>query len=387
MQKIKLYIGLSIISIYVIIGVFNPLLLNTYPYSIEIDGQTYYPAWHDFLEKKMNIAWKNPAAKVLKTADPISQTTIPFRSNYIDIENIPAKPPGAFQTSSNIKHVLGTDLFGRDVLANIIDGTWTTLLLGVTAVCITLFLGIFLGLVTGFFGNEELRSNLYALIPACLFFILGFIIIYTTSPNSGKQNTLWYACTIIIVVMLYRIIAYFSPWKVFIKIPIDSFFNRFLELYKSVPKILIILILVMILPDQGPVQLGIWIGIIFWPAVFRIARAATIELRYSNLYYSLKNIGLTNIAILTRHFAPNLIRPIMVSSIYAFASIIIFEATLSFLGMGLPSQTPSWGQLIAQINADYRAWWVVIFPGLAILIFTIALHLIAQYFSETKYST
>ncbi|MCL8000420.1 ABC transporter permease [Brucella sp. 21LCYQ03] len=215
----------------------------------------------------------------------------------------------------NAEFVLGTDHLGRDVLVRLAYGARISLLVGVLASLAAAFIGLTVGLIAGYVGGTT-----------------------------------------------------------------DMLLSRFMDLIMSVPFLLCALALVSVF---GP-SLGLSVGVIVffsWTTMGRVIRAEVSTLRHREFVEASRSLGAGPLSIMLRDILPNLSVPIIVYTTMMIPSSVVFEATLSFLGLGIVPPTPSWGGMLADAanNSIYLvAWWLVIFPGFALLLTTLAFNILGD---------
>ncbi|PZU85514.1 MAG: ABC transporter permease [Shinella sp.] len=215
----------------------------------------------------------------------------------------------------NSEFLLGTDHLGRDVLVRLAYGARVSLLVGVLASLAAAVIGLTVGVVAGFFAG-----------------------------------------------------------------PTDMVLSRIMDLVMSVPFLLCALALVSVF---GP-SLGLSVGVIVffsWTTMARVIRAEVVSLRRREFVEASRSLGAGPVSIMVRDILPNLSVPIIVYTTMMIPSSIVFEATLSFLGLGIVPPTPSWGGMLADAagNSIYLvAWWLVIFPGAALLMTTLAFNILGD---------
>jgi peptide/nickel transport system permease protein len=137
---------------------------------------------------------------------------------------------------------------------------------------------------------------------------------------------------------------------------------------------------------HGTIQPGlrlvvIVIALFTWPYIARIVRGQTLSLREKEFVESARSIGASEFRIMFREILPNVVAPIVVYATLIVPNNIIFEASLSFLGIGIPQSTPSWGGMLANAAQDQLftyAWWLMLFPGLFLLVTTLAFNLVGD---------
>lgn len=165
-------------------------------------------------------------------------------------------------------------------------------------------------------------------------------------------------CTLGVIVGL--ISGYLSGW-------VDLVFQRITDILQSLPLLVLALVMTAALgPSLHNVIIAIAIPLI--PTVSRVIRANTLALREQPFVEAAKSIGMSETRIAIRHVLPNTLAPLIVLATAQLGSTILTEASLSFLGLGIPEPYPSWGRMLSESAAEYvrTAPWLVIFPGVAI---------------------
>jgi ABC-type dipeptide/oligopeptide/nickel transport system permease subunit len=204
--------------------------------------------------------------------------------------------------------------FGRDLFTQIIYGARVSLLVGLSATVVSVIIGVVLGVTAGYFGG----------------------------------------------------------W-------VDSLVSRAMDLVLSFPGLLLAIALISVLPPSFGWRISVVIGIIAffgWPYIGRIVRGQTLSLREREFVESARSIGARSPRILFRELLPNLVAPILVYSTLIIPANILVEAALSFLGVGVPPPTPSWGRLLSEAVSFYQFDPVfMVVPGMAIFITVLAFNL------------
>ncbi|MCX6296441.1 MAG: ABC transporter permease, partial [Bacteroidetes bacterium] len=151
-------------------------------------------------------------------------------------------------------------------------------------------------------------------------------------------------------------------------IPVDSIISRVIEILISMPLLILIISISAIAKERSIINLMVIIGLTSWTGIARLTRAEF--LRISNLEYiqAAKSMGFKEYRIIFRHALPNALAPALVAIAFGVASAILIESSLSFLGIGVPPETITWGALLSAGREQYSAWWLVVFPGLAIFL-------------------
>ena len=158
----------------------------------------------------------------------------------------------------------------------------------------------------------------------------------------------------------------------------DEILMRLTDIAMSFPGLLLALLVVAAL-GANEVNAVISISIVFTPKVARVVRSATLGLRHVQFVEAARSIGAPTWRVLLLHVAPNTFAPVMVQATFVFATAILVEAGLSFLGLGIPPDLPSWGNILA-LGRTYlqTAVWVSFFPGLILTITVLAINLVGD---------
>jgi peptide/nickel transport system permease protein len=249
----------------------------------------------------------------------------PFDLQQIDLTNS-LKPP-AWLPGGERAFPLGTDDQGRDVLSTILFGARISLLVGVCAVLFSMVLGVALGLLAGYVGGKT-----------------------------------------------------------------DAFIMRVADVQLSFPAILIALLIDgvarALLPGAHDSMafyvLVLSIGVSGWVQYARTVRGSTLVEKNKEYVQAARLFGIHPLAIMGRHVLPNVLGPVLVIATIHIATAIITEATLSFLGVGVPPTQPSLGTLI-RIGNDFLfsgEWWVTLFPGIALVVMVLAINLLGDWLRD-----
>ena len=227
------------------------------------------------------------------------------------------------------KFILGTDGQGRDMLSTILYGSRISLIVGFSAILFSLVLGVALGLTAGYFG--------------------------------GKY---------------------------------EMFVMRLTDVQLTVPSILMALLVDGIargiisreMHDEMAIYVLIFaIGISEWPQFARVSRAATLVEKNKDYVAASTIIGVSNLVVMFKHILPNIMRPILVIGTIGLALAILAEATLSFLGVGVPPTTPSLGTLI-RLGNDFLfsgEWWITFFPAIFLVLLAFSINLLGDWMRDT----
>jgi peptide/nickel transport system permease protein len=158
----------------------------------------------------------------------------------------------------------------------------------------------------------------------------------------------------------------------------DTVLARFMDVVLSFPFLLFAIALVSVAGPSIMVSVLV-IAFFSWAAVGRIVRGQTLSIREREYVEAARSLGASDLRIMAVDVLPNLVGPVIVYTTLLIPTAIVFEATLSFLGMGVVPPTPTWGNMLSDSLQFYQvAWWFVLFPGLALLITTLAFNLLGD---------
>ncbi|MBD9663769.1 peptide/nickel transport system permease protein [Variovorax beijingensis] len=238
-----------------------------------------------------------------------------------------ARLPPAWSAEGSSKYLLGTDDQGRDILSAVIYGARISLIVGIVSVALSITVGVVLGLLAGFLGG----------------------------------------------------------W-------LDSFLMRLCDVMLSFPPILVALLIAgvgrALFPNaHESLAFGVLIisiSLTGWVQYARTVRGSTLVERNKEYVQAARVTGVAPLRIMLRHVLPNVMGPVMVLATIQVATAIITEATLSFLGVGVPPTSPSLGTLIS-IGNQYLfsgEWWITVFPGLMLVLIALSVNLLGDWLRD-----
>ena len=164
---------------------------------------------------------------------------------------------------------------------------------------------------------------------------------------------------------------------------IDDIIMRLADIQLAFPFILLAILFLVVL-GEGLINLIIVLGIGQWVTYARIARAQTISQKEKEYVEAAKALGVSNFSIMFGSILPNIFAPLIVIASFNVASVILAEAALSFLGLGVPPQIPTWGAMLAE-SRDHifaKRWWMPFFPGMAILLTVLAFNIVGDWLRD-----
>lgn len=253
---------------------------------------------------------------------PKADANDPVKEIYTGFyQNYAVTQSGKMHTWGLKGYLLGTDQFGRDILNRIVNGGQVTMTVGAVAVVISLIIGIIMGGLAGYFGG-----------------------------------------------------------------PIDMLIMRLCEIIGSIPFLPLMLILSAIMGTRVSLEQRMYIimvilGLLSWTGLAYLVRAQILSQREMEYVTAAKTLGVREGGIIFKHIIPNVISVIIVTATISFATSMLTESSLSFLGFGIPPPTPTWGNMLTGANDSIviqQYWWRWVFPAVIFSVCTICINLIGD---------
>ena len=284
--------------------------------------------WYSFKNSKVTVLAACVTAVLMLSAiaAPLIAPHTPFDPASLDLMD--AFTPPVWYEDGSTKFLLGTDDQGRDLFSTILYGSRISIFVGFASMLLAMIIGITLGLISGYIGGA-----------------------------------------------------------------IEAFIMRIADVQISFPAILIALLIDgvvrTLLPNERHDELAVWvlilaIGVSNWVHFARTVRGSTMVEKNKEYVQAARVIGRRRATIMFRHVLPNVMGPVLVIATIGLAIAILTEATLSFLGVGVPPTRPSLGTLI-RIGQDFLfagEWWIVIFPGIALAVLVLAVNLLGDWMRD-----
>ena len=250
----------------------------------------------------------------------------PYDPMNIDI--LAAETPPIWMQGGMTDYLLGTDAQGRDLLSTMIYGMRISIVIGICAVLLQSFIGIVIGLISGYFG--------------------------------GKLDSFFMRMADVQLSFSYLMVAIFISAVLQAAIGVGRFGDI------AVPFLIIV------------------IGLAQWPQYARTVRASVLAEKKKEYVEAARVAGFNSGRIMWRHILPNCMSPILVLSTIQVANAVMSEAALSFLGLGMPVTRPSLGSLI---NSGFEyifsgSWWITVFPGILLVVLVLAVNLLGDFLRD-----
>jgi peptide/nickel transport system permease protein len=255
------------------------------------------------------------------------------------------KVPGSERTIRNddgqpmaIIHRMGTDSLGRDVYSRVLYGARVSIMVGLIVAVLSIAFGLFIGLMSGYFRWLDpvvmrIMDGLMA-IPAILLAI-ALVSLFPTGFLAGSMTGTW--------------LGQFLP---------------------SIPRGLDVVVLAITVPEI--------------PRVVRLVRSVVLSVREEPYVEAAVTVGTPTLKLLWRHVLPNTLAPLIVQGTFICASAILIEATLSFLGIGIPPETPTWGNIMAEGRAVAQLFpHNILYPGIFLALTVLAVNMLGDGLRDT----
>jgi peptide/nickel transport system permease protein len=362
-----------VLFIFVFIGFAASFLANENPVFVRNDK-----GWRFSLSDKQQRNWNQLILENKASDKMFIRALIPYTPGKSDIHNSDFISPfdqqfyvdslgNRQELSWRYRHHLGTDLRGTDVLSGLIHGLRTTFLTGILATVIAAFIAFISGIISGWYAGRGIRMHLITLIFSALTLLMFFIYLRNAFyfPESILLSLVILITLVVFTVLLE--LKFLNGRNFQIRIPVDAAFTRINELFSTFPRFILILVIgVFIQPSLT--QIVLLLGVTGWPDIARVFRSEVLRLREKPFMDAAAISGSGTIRKLFVHLLPNAWPVLSVSILYALALNILMEASLGFLGMGLPASQISLGSMMAQGKDHLSAWWLILFPGVLITV-------------------
>jgi peptide/nickel transport system permease protein len=386
-----------ILVFWLFVAIFKDIIANECPLFCNINGQTYFPAFRTLFVTSDKVIWQAPFDQVYREGAWLSYpyhkvifAPIPFRAGQTNRKSIEKAPFFKENINNrNFTHYLGTDTGGRDVAAGIVSGARVSLLTGFIAIFIAALIGLFLGGMAGFYGDTafQISRGRWVLnllfLPIAVFFAFIPNQFYLENIGGWKQWGQSFSIGIGIILLSNFLAFLLKKNRYFAQkttIPIDFWVQRSIEIFNSIPRLMLIICLIAMASATKPSLYFIIaiIGAFSWTGIARLLRGELLRIRVLPYIQAARAAGFSNWHILWRHALPNAFRPIGIALAISMSSAIMLEASLGFLGFSSVDTGASWGSLLNSARGHFSMWWLAIFSGLAIFSVILALNSVLE---------
>ncbi len=275
---------------------------------------------------------------------------------------------------------LGSYDLGRDLFSACIIGFIQSVKLALLTLLISLFPAILIGSLAVFHSR---RYRQISILSAALFSCALFLLLYVSALCFEWKELPESLFPVVGLFVLMVLVAYFARnMGTQMKLNFDTWSLRYLEIMKSIPVILILLILLQIIPHPNRIQFAFLLSFIFIPHLVKYARAFTLKTADEDYITATIALGQSGMMIFIKHILPGLMRDLIPVIAFGIANLILLEASLSFIGFGFELDQISLGGLLFSARANPSAWWVVVFPGFLIFWLVLLFNRLGQLFAQ-----
>lgn len=406
----------ALIALYVLIALagialFAPVIANERPLYAKYKGESIYPAFTfktnyrfadrngDSVNLQLDIAdWKR------MEFESVWWAPVPWSPENPDKDNrnfvAPSDPQKfigadgkAMYMAPRFKHLLGTTSNGTDVLSAVIHGARTSLSIGFISMGIAAIIGLFLGAIAGYFGDYNARMRrgqfyfILLSIPVAWFY--AFQVRSFSLKDALSESGLQFLWQFLLCILIFAVVvtAFSFIGKLIargkllgkeVNVPLDSIISRGIEILNSIPVLILIISLAALTQQDSIIYVMVIIGLTSWTGIARFTRAEFLRIRSMDYIKAAEGMGFSESRIIFRHALINGLAPSLVSVAFGIAAAILIEAGLSFIGIGVPEDSVTWGKLLNEGRTNFHAWWLVVFPGIAIFITVTVYNLIGE---------
>lgn len=393
--------SLRFLLVIIAIGLLADFVANDKPIYCVYKGNTYFPIFKEYAVDLGLAKWPEDLAQINQTGwqsadyESVIRTPIPYGPQYLDFYNNHYVGPFGEQRvkSTRWKHWMGTDELGRDVLSGMIHGTRTAMMVGVVSMSIASLIGILMGSIAGYFGDNRLKMSRIRLILNLLFLVFAWFYAFSVrsytmadafSNGFGGFLVQFFVSLLIFfgIMAIPNLLA--IPLKkipalgVKLTLPMDIIVSRFIEIFVSIPSLLLLLAVIAIVEKPSLTIVMVIIGFISWTGIARLIRGELLRVRSLEYIEAAQALGYGEARVMFRHAIPNALTSVLIAIAFGVASAILTEAFLSFLGLGVPAEQVTWGSMLSAARGNFTAWWLAIFPGLAIFLTVTIFNLIGE---------
>ena len=276
----------------------------------------WHEAWKRLLKNRLAVFGLAMVAIVILSV--VAGPSIIYRATGFTYDYIPSNPDLVKSLSPSLQHPMGTDIAGRDLLARVLLGGRISLIVGIISTIVSLLIGVAYGATAGYLGGK-----------------------------------------------------------------VDEVMMRFVDILYAIPYMMIVIVLLALFGGQSPLGqlflLFIALGAVSWLTMARIVRGQVISLKNQEFILAARAGGVSQTKIVFRHLVPNCIGPVIVYATLQIPSVMLLEAFLSFLGLGVQAPLASWGSLAADgIQTIAIFPWQLIFPGVTMAVTLFSLNFIGD---------
>ncbi|MEM7657683.1 MAG: ABC transporter permease [Bacteroidota bacterium] len=376
-----------------ITALFASVLANDKPLKTTYRGTTYYPvlqpAQLDSFSSGNRLRWQRFDQVDWKSQELEDATwpPIPFGTRLLSAtKNLPPTSEGALG-----RHWLGTTPNGIDLFASMIHGSRISLFVGLLAASIAILLGVLIGALAGYWGDDRLSLSkggliglLVGLIPTIFYAWFRRSIQLELAAKEGLGSyLLQFVASLLIGWGLLSLFFWLGKrlflrlkWEKKWRFPLDTLLFRLSEWMSTLPRLLFVLSITAMFRQPSIWILMAIIGVVSWPGIAIQVRGQILSIQQRSYIDAARALGIPDKRIVWRHVLPNALPPILIVFSSSIGGAIALESALSFLG--LAEANLSWGSLLSMARNHFDSWWLVLVPGGAIFLTVLSFHVLAE---------
>ncbi len=394
--------ALRVFYLILFVAVFGDFIANERPIYCQIDGETYFPVCHQYLVDLGVTNWDSKFISKKWLEQDYESAIFPpitYSPHTQDRPNAKFISPFGEQTFDKNPnggwHYLGTERLGLDIASGLIHGTRTAMLVGIVAMSIAILIGLFLGALSGYFGDTRMRiSRIRLLLNSLSVFLLLFYAFIVNGYVIGDWIAEGHLLLAIAYILVWWVGLFIAanlltiPLKLIpvlskkVTIPLDLLVMRLIEVLNSIPLLVLILAIVSIIEKPSVLFVMVILGLVSWTGIAKFIRSELLRIRRLEYIEAAQAFGYSEFRIIVKHALPNALAPVLIAIAFGIASAILIEAYLSFLGVGVPDDQITWGSLLNMAREKPSAWWLAVFPGTAIFVTVTVFNLIGEGLTE-----
>lgn len=378
-----------------LVAVFADFIANEKPIAFKDESGWHFPIFKEYGVSLGLTKWPAEwSTKNWSTAEYESAiyALVPYSPNTQDYKNAQFTSPFEEQDipSKRWRHWLGTEALGRDVLSAMIHGARIAFMVGLVSMFIATLIGVVLGAMAGYFGDNRLKVSRISMILGLLILIPAYFYAFQSrshilSNAIGESFFKFFIQLLISIAIFFG--CYFVIWLIGrplqkigflgkkINVPVDILVQRLIEVLVSIPRLFLIIAIVAIAKPSIMLVMAV-IGLTSWTEIARFIRAELLKVRNLEYIEAANALGFSSVRTLFKHAIPNAISPVLIAVAFGIASAILVEGFLSFIGIGIPPETLTWGKLLSLSRS--APWWFAIAPGFAIFIVVTLFNLLGE---------
>lgn len=365
------------IYLFIFIGVFHKFIANDQPILGSYNGSIVSPPISELVS---DLGWSNNKYYDNSKFDWTLYPLIPYSASALNSSESNIGPFDPQKTTLYNRHWLGTDNLGRDVAAGIVHGANIAMKVGLFSILLALILGLYVGVISGYFGDDGWQSNIFQLVVGFAIKLLAIYYIIFPIVSKSQLSLSYYLLVILffgLLLLLSQVYLGRLPIKK-IKLPIDLFSSKVIEVVNSIPTLFMVLAMLALFSQPSIWNVILVIAILGWTKFARYTRAEMLQIKNLDFIQSAKSIGVTDWMIILKHALPNALTSVISITAFAISGAILLESTLSFLGIGIAVEQVSWGSMLAAARVDFNLWWLALFPGLAIFLVLFSFYILGN---------